>query len=148
MLSPVLLVVEDDELDAQLLERALRRTNSSFRMVHVLNGDDAINYLCGKGSYANRSLHPVPNIVLLDLKMPRKDGFAVLQWRRQTRGLGRLPVVVCSSSDLPQDVDRALELGANSYVRKPSASERLETMVVALHAWWADFHCSGSPCCP
>lgn len=142
---PVLLVVEDEESDALLLERALRRSKSRFRMVHVLNGEDAIDYVCGRGCYQDRGVHPAPDLVLLDLKMPQQDGFAVLRWRQQIQGGARLPVIVFSSSSLQQDVDRALELGANSYVVKPTASGRLETMVEALQGWWAEFHSAGSP---
>jgi CheY-like chemotaxis protein len=145
MPSPVLLVAEDDESDALLLERALRRAKSRFRMVRVADGDEAIDYVRGKGAFGNRETHPLPDIVLLDLKMPRKDGFAVLRWRQQTRGVARLPVIAFSSSDLRQDIDRALELGANSYVVKPTASARLEAMVDALHEWWGEFHAAGSP---
>lgn len=145
MSSPVLLVAEDDATDALLLERALRRAKSPFRMVRVSNGEEVIAYLERTGHYADQIQFPSPTLVLLDLKMPRKDGFAVLRWRQQIAGGRRLPVVVFTSSSLGQDVDKAYELGANSYVVKPTGSGRLETMVEALHDWWAEFNVIARP---
>jgi CheY-like chemotaxis protein len=137
MRKHVLLVAEDDATDAMLLERAIRRTDTSFEMVRVANGDELIGYLEGTGAFADRVRHPAPQLVLLDLKMPQCDGFAVLRWRRQKAGLAGLPVVVFSSSGLNEDIERAYALGANSYVTKPTGAARLETMVQALHDWWA-----------
>ncbi|CAM2859242.1 hypothetical protein RAHE111665_04495 [Rariglobus hedericola] len=109
-------------------------------MVHVASGDELIDYVQGRGAYTDRVLHPLPKIVLLDLKMPRKDGFAVLSWRKELPFGYRLPVVVFSSSSLQQDIDRAYSLGANSYVVKPTAPDRLGSMVAALHEWWGNFN--------
>lgn len=145
MQHQVLLVAEDDESDALLLERALRRAGSLFKMIRVGDGEEAIAYVEGRGAYGNRVEHPVPQVVLLDLKMPRKDGFDVLRWRQETPGGTRLPMVVFSSSNLRQDVDRAYALGASSYVVKSAAPDRLEAMVVALHLWWAEFNIPGTP---
>ncbi|HVU33041.1 MAG TPA: response regulator [Opitutaceae bacterium] len=79
-------------------------------------------------------------VLLLDLRMPRRDGFDVLRWRQESPARARLPVVVFTSSALAQDIERAYELGANSYVIKPTANERLESVVRALHEWWARFN--------
>ncbi len=136
----VLLVAEDDASDALLLARALRRASSAFQMVHVSNGDDLIDYVQGRGAYVDRIQHPKPTLILLDLKMPKKDGFAVLRWRQETPDGYRLPVIVFSSSALPQDINRAYSLGANSYVVKSTAPNRLEPMVKALHDWWTGFN--------
>jgi len=139
MKNEVLLVAEDDPSDALLLELSLRRTGSQFRMVRVANGEEAIEYLEGRGGYGNRAIHPVPHVVLLDLKMPGKDGFAVLRWRRETLHRA-LPMIVFSSSNLRDDVEKAYALGANSYVVKPTAAERLDAMVKSLYHWWVDFN--------
>jgi CheY-like chemotaxis protein len=143
--TPVLLVAEDDALDALLLERALRRSGSMFKMVRVENGEELIDYVEGAGRYADRARFPLPWVVLLDLKMPRKDGFEVLEWRQSKPGHAQLPMVVFSSSTLNHDIARAYELGANSYVVKPTAGGRLETMVTALHDWWGTFNTRCNP---
>lgn len=140
MTKDVLLVAEDNADDALLLERALRRAGSGFRMVRVANGDECIAYVQGAGEYQDRAEYPEPKVVLLDLKMPRKDGFAVLEWRQGTLTSATLPVIVFSSSELREDIRRAYLLGANSYVVKPTAPDRLEPMVKALHDWWVQFN--------
>jgi CheY-like chemotaxis protein len=145
MTSPVLLVAEDDASDALLLERALRRANSPFRMLRVANGAELIEYLERRGPYADQLQFPAPTLVLLDLKMPRKDGFDVLRWRQQIQGGTRLPVVVFTSSGLEQDVEKAFALGANSFVIKPLVSGRLEVMVQSLHSWWVEFNVPAKP---
>lgn len=140
MPKKVLLVAEDNPDDALLLERALRRAGSRFRMIRVADGNECIAYVAGDGAYQDRTTYPVPSLVLLDLKMPHKDGFDVLQWRQNTVNGATLPVIVFSSSGLIDDIRRAYLLGANSYVMKPTAPERLESMVKTLHDWWADFN--------
>lgn len=147
MTKDVLLVAEDNPDDALLLERALRRAGSAFRMIRVADGDECIAYVEGAGDYHDRVEYPTPTVVLLDLKMPRKDGFAVLEWRRGARDGATLPVIVFSSSGLREDIRRAYLLGANSYVVKPTAPDRLEPMVRALHDWWVQFNttCPSSP---
>lgn len=140
MRKHVLLVAEDDVTDALLLERAIQRTDAGFHMIRVENGDGVKSYLRGQGAFADRARHPVPQLVLLDLKMPLCDGFAVLRWRREQADLAGLPVVVFSSSSLDEDIERAYALGANSFVTKPTGAGRLEGMVQALHQWWAGYN--------
>ena len=142
---PVLLVAEDDDTDALLLQRALRRSGSAFIMVRVEDGDELIAYVEARGKYADRNEFPMPWVVLLDLRMPRRNGFDVLRWRQETPGRSRLPIVVFTSSGLAEDIEQAYELGANSYVIKPMAGERLEAMVAALHEWWARFNVGSNP---
>jgi len=140
MKNPVLLVAEDNALDAMLLERLIQRGAGAFRMRRVEHGDAAIDYLQGSGAYDDRSAHPPADLLLLDLKMPRKDGFGVLKWRQENPAFARLPIIVFSSSNLAEDVARAYALGANSYVVKPADPVRLERFVRALHEWWAEFN--------
>jgi len=143
MAKQLMLVAEDDEVDALLLEHALEKAGSIFKMIHVTDGQEAIDYVKGAGVYSDRKKHPLPHLVLLDLKMPRKDGFAVLQWRRDACQAA-IPMIAFSSSNLRDDIDRAYLLGANSYVVKPTAPERLESMVKALQDWWVGFNVTGS----
>jgi CheY-like chemotaxis protein len=140
MKKPVLLVAEDSIIDAQLVERAIQRCGELFQMVRVEHGEAAMDYLLGKAPFADRGKHPLPNLLLLDLKMPRKDGFAVLRWRQENRAFARIPVIVFSSSNLADDVARAYDLGANSYVVKPTNPERLERMIKSLGEWWTEFN--------
>jgi CheY-like chemotaxis protein len=145
MNKPVLLVAEDNELDAMLLERVLQRCGAGFHLVRVEHGEAAIQYLQGAAPYADRARYPLPDLLLLDLKMPRKDGFAVLKVRQETPALHRVPAIVFSSSNLAPDIARAYALGASSYVVKPTNAERLERFARALLEWWGEFNLTRSP---
>lgn len=144
MKKPVLLVAEDNAMDAQLLERVLELCGGVFHFSHVDDGEDAIDYLTGRNGFSDRDRFPAPDLILLDLKMPRKDGFAVLRWRQETPAFLQVPVVVFSSSNLSEDITRAYSLGANSYAVKPSDPNRFEALVAALQAWWATFNVSAT----
>jgi CheY-like chemotaxis protein len=97
---------------------------------------EAVEYLRGDGPFADREKHPLPDLLLLDLKMPRKNGFEVLEWVRQQPGLKRLPVVVLTSSMQDLDINRAYELGANTYLVKPANYEALVDLVKTLIQYW------------
>lgn len=144
MTKKVLLVAEDDENDALLLERALRRAKSDFRMLRVANGEELVDYLESRPPFHDRELHPTPALILLDLKMPRMDGFDVLKWRQDSIPARLVPVVVFASSTLDRDIKKAYALGANSYAVKPMRSDALEGMVRALVGWWGRFHVTGA----
>lgn len=145
MRKPVLLVAEDNDFDAQLLERLLDRCGGKFQFHRVANGEATIEYLTGAGAYADRTQHPLPNLLLLDLKMPRKDGFAVLQWRLEQGASVWLPAIVFSSSSLSGDVARAYQLGANAYIVKSTQPKHFERFVHALHDWWIGFNVTNPP---
>ena len=104
-------------------------------MKFVSDGEQAIAYLEGKGEYADREKHPVPRVLLLDLKMPKVDGFEVLRWR-QKKNLKYLPALVLTSSKLDEDLDRAYSLGATSYLIKPSEADDLEYLVRSITDYW------------
>jgi CheY-like chemotaxis protein len=115
----VILVAEDDE-DYVLLIRQVFAKAHIPNPVHVVwNGEEAIAYLKGDGKYANRDEYPLPDIFLLDLKMPRINGFEVLKWVRQQPGFASLRILVLTSSDAIRDVNEAYQLGANSFLVKP-----------------------------
>lgn len=133
-----ILHVEDDPNDVLLVERAMKKSNSSARLRSVADGDKALDYLKGEGSFANREQFPMPDLVLLDLKMPRKSGLEVLSWIREQVSLKRLPVVVFTSSKHDQDINQAYDLGANSYLVKPVGFEALlDTVKQVQHYWGA-----------
>ncbi|HVV00243.1 MAG TPA: response regulator, partial [Verrucomicrobiae bacterium] len=104
----------------------------------VRDGQEAIDYLLGEADYSDRASHPMPDLLLLDLKMPRLNGFDVLSWLRHKPGLKRLLVTVLTSSNEPTDVNRAYDLGANSYLIKPHNSKELSTLVQQLQRYWLE----------
>jgi CheY-like chemotaxis protein len=133
--QPILLV-EDDENDVMLLQRAFRRAAIVNPLQVVRHGDDAVAYLEGTGEFADRAQHPLPVLMLLDLKLPRRTGLEVLRWVKERAGLRRIPIVVLTSSKNDDDVNRAYELGANSYVVKPVSFETLLELVKSLELYW------------
>ncbi len=130
-----ILHVDDDQNDLILLEHACRAANLSYSVKSAADGDMAIAYLSGRGSYGNRLTHPLPALVLLDLKMPRKSGFEVLTWIRSQPSLKRMLVFIFTSSRHQEDIDKAYELGANAYLVKPVGFERLVDELKALDTW-------------
>jgi len=131
-----ILHVEDDPNDALLFEHACRKAGVLFNVQTVHDGDDAISYLRGTGEFVDRAKHPLPQLMLLDLKMPRLSGFEVLMWVRKEASFQRLPVIVLTSSNHEVDVKRAYDLGANSYLVKPVGFEALIEVVRTIHAYW------------
>ena len=140
-----ILVAEDDSTDAFLLKRTFAKAGTVATLHFVRDGQEAVDYLSGEGSFADRDQHPIPNLLLSDLKMPRLDGFQVLDWLRRQPGLKRLPVVILSSSNEPGDVNRAYDLGVNSYLVKPHSAERLSALVQQLNIYWLETNSSPDP---
>jgi CheY-like chemotaxis protein len=136
MLNQTVLLVEDSPTDILLIQRAVAQANLACQLAIVRDGDAAIDYLSGVGPYADRQQHPLPVLVLLDLKLPRRSGHEVLEWCRQQAGLRRLPVAVLTSSNHMGDVNRAYDLGANSYLVKPVASGAMLDLVKLLGLYW------------
>jgi len=130
--SPLILLVEDDPDSVTLLQRAFRKAGLTNALQVVEDGEQAVRYLSGQEPYADPERHPLPVLVLLDLKLPRKSGFEVLAWLRREPDLRHLPVVVLTSSREPSDIKRAYDLGANSYLVKPVAVDALVDAVNTL----------------
>jgi CheY-like chemotaxis protein len=132
-----ILLVEDDPNDILLTQRAFRKANLTNASLQVVtDGDTAVAYLSGAGEYADRDRYPLPVVVLLDLKLPRRSGHEILAWLRQQPELKRLLVVVLTSSNQRSDVDQAYDLGANSYLVKPIGLAALVEVVQALNLYW------------
>jgi len=131
-----ILHVEDEENDVLILRHVFQKAGLAGQLQVVRDGQMAIDYLSGAGAYANRKKYPLPYLVLLDLGLPRRGGLEVLRWIRQQPSLKKLVVLVLSSSALPEDVAGACELGANSYVMKPSGLPKNLEMVQLLKNWW------------
>jgi CheY-like chemotaxis protein len=132
----VILLAEDDPNDVLLIQRAFQRTHVANPLQVVRDGEEALAYLSGQGVFADRERHPLPVLMLMDLKMPRKSGLEVLEWVRQQPGLKRLPITVLTSSNQSPDINRAYELGANSYLVKPAGFDSLLELVKNLDMYW------------
>jgi len=131
-----ILLVEDSPDDVLLVRRAFQKAGIENPIVAVENGDEALAYLDGTGLYADRQRYPLPTLMLLDLKLPRRSGLEVLAWVRQHSGIKRLPVIVLTSSRDEDDINRAYDLGANSYLVKPVAFDDLLRLVRSLEGYW------------
>ena len=131
-----ILLVEDNLDDVELIRRAFRPANVANPIHVVTDGEQALAYLSGDGEYAHRSRHPLPVLVLLDLKLPRRSGHEVLGWIRARKGLRRLPVAILTSSRESDDVNRAYDLGVNAYLQKPVSFEALLELVRTLNLFW------------
>lgn len=130
------LIAEDDPGDVFLLQRAFNAAQVPASLHFVRDGQEAIDYLEGESGFGDREAYPLPDLMLLDLKMPRLNGFDVLSWLRQQPGLKRLLVTILTSSDQPQDINRAYDLGANSYLLKPHSSNQLSELVKRVEKYW------------
>ncbi|OKH16243.1 two-component system response regulator [Fischerella major NIES-592] len=135
-----ILLVEDDPNDIFLIERAFRRANLKHSIHVVKDGDEAVLFLEGQGCYIERENYPLPALILLDLKLPRRSGLEVLEWLKQQPLLKRIPVVVLTSSRENIDIDRAYDIGVNSYLIKPVAFNALLEMMQALDSYWLQFN--------
>jgi CheY-like chemotaxis protein len=130
--NAAILIAEDEENDVFLIRRAFHQAQFENPLHVVQTGEDAIAYLRGDAAYSDRDKYPIPALVLLDLKMPRKNGFEVLAWIRQHSEFNSLPVVVLTSSQESADINRAYALGANSYLVKPANFHSLVDMINRL----------------
>jgi CheY-like chemotaxis protein len=138
--GPVLLV-EDDVSDFRLIQRTFAKIKSGVPMIRLTHGDDAVAYLAGDPPYENRTLHPLPSVILLDIKLPRRSGFEVLEWiRTQESELKRVPIIMLTSSNHQVDVNKAYDLGVNSYLVKPSNNSELEELMSTFQTYWIELN--------
>jgi CheY-like chemotaxis protein len=135
-----ILLVEDNEDDVFLMERALHGAGVTNPLAIVSDGQEAIDYLAGSGKYADRVKHPLPAVVFLDLKLPLKTGHEVLSWIRAQAELESLVVVVLTSSNEPSDIRRCYALGANSYLVKPPTPEQLLDLAKSFRWYWLKYN--------
>ncbi len=140
MNSGCILQVEDEESDIFLLKHVFQIVGILNPLQVVTDGNMAIDYLRGAGKFSDREQYPLPCLVLLDLKLPRLSGQEVLAWIRRQPDLATLVVVVCSASAHPADVERAYQLGANSYIQKPSCLEQSLEVAQLLKGWWLGYN--------
>ncbi len=131
-----ILMVEDQESDVYLIEWAFKKIGSRHRFIHLLDGQQAVDFFSGEPPYCDRAQYPWPDLVLLDLKMPRLNGFDVLGWIREHPAVPTPDIVVLTSSDLPADVDRARSLGAADYQVKPASLDGMVQLATELNLSW------------
>ncbi len=134
--APLILLVEDNRMDVELTLDAFREARLANFVRVASNGQEALDYLFGRGEFANREAHPLPGLILLDLKMPRVDGFEVLRQLKSTPVLKRIPVLILTSSK--EEGDRALsyDIGANSYLVKPVSFDGFLHVVQQIEGYW------------
>ena len=130
-----ILLVEDCEDDLRLMRHAFQQAKSHHPLQEVRDGEQAVAYLKGDGPYSDRNRFPLPIVILLDLNLPKKNGFEVLTWVRAQPGLKRLAVFILTASTRVEDVECAFYLGATAYLSKPSNLDSLEAMVRCLCGW-------------
>jgi len=131
------LLVEDDLNDIFIVKRAFKMADIPTPLQVVTDGQEAIAYLRGDGKYAERDAFPLPKLMVMDIRMPLRNGFEVLEWVKQgERLLRRIPIVIVSSSDNPGDINRAYELGANAYMVKPMNFRAVEHLFETITHYW------------
>ncbi|MCX4244382.1 response regulator [Paraliomyxa miuraensis] len=131
-----ILMADDDADDRDLTRDAFDDAHLANDLRFVVDGEDLMDYLLGRGSYADRTLHPKPSLILLDLNMPRKDGREALREIKENPALRKIPVVVLTTSDADEDVHGTYDLGVNSFIRKPVTFEALASVVATLSSYW------------
>jgi len=134
--TKTVLLAEDIEDDVYFFKRAFNRMAGRCDLQVVEDGEEVVQYLSGEGKYADRRMHPLPWLIFLDIKLPRRDGFQVLRWIRSHSTLRRVPVLILTSSNQRIDIDQAYELGANTYFVKPTTFERLDQMITNASKYW------------
>jgi two-component system, response regulator len=131
-----ILLVEDTRSDAEMTIRAIRKSNIKNTILHLQDGKEALDFLFGVGQYAGRDINQRPRVILLDLKMPKIDGFEVLEEIKGNGQTKKIPVVILTSSKENPDVEKCYALGVNSFIVKPVGSEDFMAAISSLGLYW------------
>ncbi len=131
-----ILLVEDNLSDAELITRALRKVNLANHLIHVKDGEEALEFIFATGAFSGREKKYIPRVILLDIKMPKVDGIEVLRQIKANSETKRIPVVIMTSSKEEQDIIRSYELGVNSFVVKPVEFNDFAKAVSELGLYW------------
>lgn len=131
-----ILLVEDNFDDAELTIRELKKHNMANQLVHVKDGEEALDFLFARGPYEGRNSHPYPKVVLLDIQMPKLNGLEVLEQLKKSNETRAIPVVMLTSSAENPDIQRCYDLGANSYIVKPVNFEGFAESIRSLGFYW------------
>ncbi len=139
-MKSTVLLVEDEPNDIFFMKHAFQEVGILNPLQVAHDGQEAMDYLSGKGDYADRERFPLPCIVLLDLKLPRVMGMDVLKWVRERSGTKTLIVIILSSSQLAPDIERGYQLGANAYLVKPSTPRDLRELATGIKQFWLELN--------
>ncbi len=131
-----ILLVEDNMYDAELTIRALKKNNLANKLVHLEDGQEALDFIFAEGDYSDRKIEDIPKVILLDLKMPKINGIQVLQRIKSDERTKKIPVIVLTSSKEDPDIQECYRLGVNSYVVKPVQFEKFLQAVSELGLYW------------
>lgn len=131
-----ILLVDDNEEDAELITRTLSISNSGSKILHCINGQEALNYIFCKGEYSDRNILEKPRLILLDIKMPKVDGLEVLRQIKNDQRTKVIPVVMLTSSKEDRDINESYSLGASSYVVKAVQFDRFFKSVSEVSDYW------------
>lgn len=134
----LVLLAEDDADDRMLIQKAFRQNFADDDLYCVEDGAELMKYLYREKPYEDESRHPLPDLILLDLNMPKKDGREALKEIKAHRGLCRIPVIIFTTSRLQEDIDATYSLGSNSYISKPASFEDLLKITREIQHYW--FH--------
>jgi CheY-like chemotaxis protein len=135
-----ILVAEDREDDFFLLSRCFDKS-SRVSLKRAVNGAEIIDYLAGNGPFADRKNHPLPELIILDIKMPEKNGFEVIEWiRKQPGDISAIPTIFLTASTKPADVNRAYACGANAYIEKPGTTDGYRQMLKMIAEYWLSWN--------
>ncbi|MEO7991292.1 MAG: response regulator [Chryseolinea sp.] len=131
-----ILLIEDNMNDAEMTMRSLKKNNVSNKVLHLKNGEEALDYIFAIGKFGGRDINKKPRVILLDLKMPKIDGLEVLEKIKSNDLTKNIPVVVLTSSKEDPDINRAYLLGVNSYIVKPVDFDSFHKVVAELGLYW------------
>jgi two-component system response regulator len=131
-----ILLVEDDANDVRLMVQALARNGIAPHLEVVNDGEEALHYLQHWGEFSNRMEHPFPDVIFIDLKMPRVGGLEVLRWLHNNPACPVVPTIIFSASRMDDDIKEAYRLGASSYFVKPTEFEELQYLVKIMYEYW------------
>ncbi len=137
---PVILLVEDNQDHAELVKRCFERHNIANQIYHVTDGEAAINYIWKNGDYADTKSFPRPNVIFLDLRLPKIDGLEVLKMIKESEEYRKIPVVILTTSEADKDVAVAYEYYANSYLVKPFEFSIYTKMMDELGHYWLGYN--------
>src|SRR5579859_2667010 len=134
------LLIEDNSDDAFFIKMACQRSGIHHHLQHIGDGESAIHYLGGKGEFSDRVAHPLPDLIFLDLHLPKLNGHQVLQWIREHSELSAIPVVMLTNSTEPADISRAYTLGVTSYLRKLTCPAEFGQAVRVILKYWLELN--------